>query len=87
MTEAIRRKELRRGETKDMTWAVAGAIHVTLETELCHPERELGHDGLRRILHLDLQGFRSGTEEGAREEGNETTGRVGSAVDDLLFFV
>jgi len=66
VTEGIRRKELRRGKTKDMTWAVLGAIHVTLENELCHPERELGHDGLRRILHLILQGISIGDGRGRK---------------------
>ena len=68
--EGIRRKELRQGKTKDMAWAVLGAIHVTMENELCHPERELGHDGLRRILHLILRGISTG-DEGGRKGGRK----------------
>ena len=55
--EGMRDKELREGKVEDMAWAIFGAINVTIENELCHPERELGHAGLRRILRLLFQGI------------------------------
>jgi len=55
--EGMRDKELREGKVEDMAWAIFGAINITIENELCHPERELGHAGLRRILRLLFQGI------------------------------
>jgi AcrR family transcriptional regulator len=55
--EGMRNKELREGKVEDMAWAIFGAINVTIENELCHPERELGHAGLRRILRLLFEGI------------------------------
>jgi len=57
VNEGIRKKEFRRGNAEDMTWAILGAMHIIMENELCHPERELGHDGLRRILNLIFRGI------------------------------
>jgi TetR/AcrR family transcriptional regulator len=55
--EGMREKELREGKVEDVAWAIFGAINITIENELCHPERELGHAGLRRILRLLFQGI------------------------------
>jgi TetR/AcrR family transcriptional regulator len=55
--EGMRKKELREGKVEDMVWAIFGAVNITIENELCHPERELGHVGLRRILCLLFQGI------------------------------
>ncbi|HSB04196.1 MAG TPA: TetR/AcrR family transcriptional regulator [Thermodesulfobacteriota bacterium] len=55
--EGMRKKELRETKVEDMVWAVFGALNITIENELCHPERELGHAGLRRILRLLFQGI------------------------------
>jgi TetR/AcrR family transcriptional regulator len=57
VTEGMRKKELREGKVEDMVWAIFGAVNITIENELCHPERELGHVGLRRILRLLFQGI------------------------------
>ena len=55
--EGMRKKELREGKVEDTVWAIFGALNITIENELCHPERELGHAGLRRILRLLFQGI------------------------------
>jgi TetR/AcrR family transcriptional regulator len=57
VVEGIRKKELRKGNAEDITWAILGAIHVTMENEISHPERELGQEGLRRILNLIFRGI------------------------------
>ena len=57
VVEGIRKRELRKGDPEDMTWAILGAIHVTMENELSHPERGLGREGLRRILNLIFGGI------------------------------
>jgi TetR/AcrR family transcriptional regulator len=68
--EGIRKRELRKGDTEDITWAILGALHVTMENELSHPERELGHRGLRRILNLIFQGIsvRQGRKRGGEKK-------------------
>jgi len=55
--EGMQKKELQEGKVEDMVWAIFGAVNITIENELCHPERELGHAGLRRILRLLFQGI------------------------------
>ena len=67
VVEGIGKKELRKGDSEDATWAILGAIHVTMENELSHPERELGREGLRRILKLIFHGI-------TLEKGNERRG-------------
>ncbi len=57
VVEGIVDKELRSANPEDITWAILGAIHVTMESELSHPERELGHEGLKRILNLIFEGL------------------------------
>lgn len=57
VAEGIQSKELRKGHAEDIAWAILGAIHVTMENELSHPERELGHEGLKRILGHIFQGI------------------------------
>jgi len=57
INEGIRKREFRKGRSEDMAWAILGAVHIIMENELCHPERELGHDGLRRILDLAFRGI------------------------------
>ncbi len=57
VAEGIQSKELRKGNAEDIAWAILGAIHVTMENELSHPERELGHEGLKRILGHIFQGI------------------------------
>jgi len=64
VVEGIESKELCNAGPEDMTWAILGAIHVTMENELCHPERELGHEGLKRILSLIFQGLSLSKEKG-----------------------
>jgi AcrR family transcriptional regulator len=70
VVDGIRKGELRKEDPEDMTWAVLGAIHVTMENELSHPERELGQKGLRRILTLIFGGISAG--KGKRRKGERT---------------
>ncbi len=55
--EGIRKKELRDEKVEDMVWTILEAVNITIENELCHPERELGQEGLRRILNLIFRGI------------------------------
>ncbi len=57
VVDGIHRKELRREKAEDITWAILGALHVAMENELSHPERELGREGLKRILGLIFRGI------------------------------
>ncbi len=68
VAEGIRKKELRKGDPEDMTWAILGAIHVTMENELSHPERRLGQKGLRRILEIIFRGIITERGIGRRRE-------------------
>lgn len=59
---AILEEGLARGETfsvstGDATWAIIGALNIAIELELCHPEKSLGREGLRRILNLVFDGI------------------------------
>ncbi len=63
--EGMQKKELRKGKAEEITWAIFGALNVTIENELCHPEREFGKEGLRRILRLLFRGI--STEDGKRQ--------------------
>ncbi|HEU5360030.1 MAG TPA: TetR/AcrR family transcriptional regulator [Candidatus Deferrimicrobiaceae bacterium] len=79
--EGIRRGEFRRGNPEDMTWAVIGAINVTMELHLCHPEKGPGRDGLSRILNIIFSGIsRQGREAGrvsAKPRGSREKRRSG----------
>lgn len=55
--EGIRRGEFRKGNADAMAWAVIGAINVTMELHLCHPERVLGPEGLERVLDVIFAGM------------------------------
>ena len=55
--EGIRRGEFRLGDPEDMTWAIIGAINVTMELHLCHPEKGPGRAGLARILAVIFSGI------------------------------
>ena len=68
VVEGVESGELCSADPEDMTWAILGAIHVTMENELSHPERELGHEGLKRILNLIFQGLSSSNGKGHRGE-------------------
>jgi len=57
VNEGIRKNELQKQNAEDMTWAILGALHVAMENELSHPERDLGEEGLKRILHLIFRGI------------------------------
>jgi TetR/AcrR family transcriptional regulator len=59
VAEGIQSGALRKGNAEDIAWAIIGAIHVTMENELSHPERELGHEGLKRILGHIFKGILS----------------------------
>jgi TetR/AcrR family transcriptional regulator len=58
--EGIRKKEFRKGNVMDMTWAVLGAINVAIEVQLWHPEKSTGCKGLVRVLKLIFEGISSG---------------------------
>ncbi|OGP92365.1 MAG: hypothetical protein A2156_14910 [Deltaproteobacteria bacterium RBG_16_48_10] len=70
VVEGIQKKELRKGNAEDMTWAILGALHITMENELSHPEREIGEEGLRRILKLIFRGI--SIQKGRQHRGEKT---------------
>jgi TetR/AcrR family transcriptional regulator len=55
--EGIRKREFRKGETENMTWAILGAVNVAMEVQLGHPETGLGREGLARVLNLIFRGI------------------------------
>jgi len=61
--EGIRQGEFRKGNIRDMTWAVIGSINVAIEVQLWHPEKSIGHKGLSRILKLVFEGISSGKDK------------------------
>lgn len=76
--EGIRRGEFREGNANDMAWAVIGAINVTMELYLCHPERVLGQEGLGRVLDVIFAGMirdgRGGRRAGSRDRDDTRKG-------------
>ncbi len=55
--EGIRKGELRKGDSGDMSWAIIGAINVAMEVHLGHTEFELGREGLARVLKFIFHGI------------------------------
>lgn len=55
--EGIRKKEFRKRDGVDMTWAIIGAVNLAIELQICHPEMGLGKDGLARIIKLIFEGI------------------------------
>ena len=45
LREGIRDGEFRRGDPADTMWAVAGAVNVAMELELCRPGQSIGRGG------------------------------------------
>jgi TetR/AcrR family transcriptional regulator len=67
--EGIRNGEFRKGNVRDMTWAILGAINVAIEVQLWHPEKSTGRKGLVRVLKLVFEGISSDT---SKEKGEGT---------------
>lgn len=55
--EGIRKREFRKGNAEDMTWAILGAVNVAMEVQLGHQEMGLGREGLARVLNLIFRGI------------------------------
>jgi TetR/AcrR family transcriptional regulator len=55
--EGVQKEEFHKGNAKDMTWLILGAINVVMEVQLVHPEVGLGRDGLARILNFIFRGI------------------------------
>ncbi len=55
--EGIRKGEFRKGNCEEMAWAIIGALNVALEIHLGHPDQQLGHKGLARVLKIIFQGI------------------------------
>jgi hypothetical protein len=49
-----------------MTWAILGAISLAIETQLWHPEKSIGRQGLVRVLNIIFDGISS---KGSKEKG------------------
>ena len=55
--EGVRKGEFRKGEAKNMTWAILGAVNVAMEVQLGHPEMGLGREELAKVLNLIFRGI------------------------------
>jgi len=64
--EGIRKREFYKGNAEIMMWAIIGAINVTTEVQLLHPEWGIERKRLTRILKLIFQGI--STQRRGREE-------------------
>jgi len=67
--EGITKKEFRKENVEEMTWAILGALNFSMEIELCHPEWGFGREGLKRVLNLIFRGIlaRDGKKKGERK--------------------
>lgn len=54
--QGIVRREFRRVNVAEASWALIAALNVAMEAELCHPELHIDRKGLRRILGLAFDG-------------------------------
>lgn len=68
LEDGIRRREFRKGDARDMMWAVVGAVNVAMELELCRPRQSVGRDGIRRMLGIIFDGIAPGN-VGAKGRG------------------
>ncbi len=66
VTEGMRSGEFRKGQIADGALAIIGAINIAMEMRLCHPEVELGREGLARILKVIFDGVRQQARKGVR---------------------
>ncbi len=57
VTEGIRKKEFRRADPEDTTWAIVGVVNVAMEVRLCHPEIAIDRKRLEKMLRLIFQGI------------------------------
>jgi AcrR family transcriptional regulator len=55
--KGIRKKEFRRADPEDMTWAILGVVNVAMEVRLCHPEIAIDRNRLEKMLRLIFQGI------------------------------
>jgi TetR/AcrR family transcriptional regulator len=55
--EGIQKKEFKKGNVDDMTWAVIGVVNVAVEARIWHPEMAMDEKGVGRILHLVFEGI------------------------------
>lgn len=57
LKEGIRSGEFRKGDPVDRMWAVAGAVNVAMEIELCRPGQTIGRAGISRMLDIVFEGI------------------------------
>lgn len=57
LEDGQRAGEIRDRDVRDLCWAIAGAMNIVMELELCHQERAPGSAGLDRILDVLLEGM------------------------------
>ena len=57
ITEGVRKGEIREGNVREMTLVVLGAISVSMESCLCHPEASVDRKTLANLLHLVFKGI------------------------------
>jgi len=66
VAQGMRSGEFRKGNVADDALAIIGAINMAMEMRLCHPEVELGREGLARILNVIFNGVRKQARKGVR---------------------
>lgn len=64
--EGVRKGEFRKRNVIEMTWAILGAISLAIETQLWHPEKSIGRQGLVRVLKIIFDGI---SNQGKKEKG------------------
>jgi AcrR family transcriptional regulator len=67
--EGVRNGEFRKTGAQEMMWAVLGAINVTMEVRLCHPEVVLGRKELDGMLDILFEGMKPGRRAGKGGRG------------------
>jgi AcrR family transcriptional regulator len=70
--EGVRTGELRKGLSREAAWALIGAVNTAMELQLCHPERALSRNQLRRVLQAIFDGIAEERALGSRRAGERT---------------
>jgi AcrR family transcriptional regulator len=63
IAKGIEDGEWRADSVEDSSWAVLGALAISVEIQLSHPERAIGREGLSRILKIILSGMSAAAEK------------------------
>jgi TetR/AcrR family transcriptional regulator len=68
LEEGVREGDFRIHNLEEATYAILGAVDISIHVELFHPERGLKKEGLRNVLTIILRGISSGSVKPKGEE-------------------